>query len=146
MRRTHLSIIIIYLFIILYFAVFNWDMFTADLNISLGLGIIRMPLLIVLFVTGIILLLVEWAVFKIFSLKIEHDLARKDTEINKLKAVQYDVHADEAQRSFLSLKELHHKIDLIMDKHGIDVPENTKAHHPNESTLSTSVVKEAEAD
>ena len=115
MKRIHLILIVMYVFVTLYFAIFNWDMFLVNLNISLGLGIIRIPLLIILSIAGLLLILTNWLIFKIYSLKVDRSLMRKDAEIANFKATQYDNQLSEMQSNSNSLKELHEKIDSVME-------------------------------
>lgn len=142
MKRTHLILIIIYLLATLYFAVFNWDIFIVNLNISLGFGIVRIPLLVVLFIAGLALLLIEWAVLKIFSLKMERDLARKEGEITKLKAVQFDSQLTEVRKNSASLEELHSKTNLVMEKLDIEMKKKLKTQHSGESNITLTAAEE----
>jgi len=46
---------LLYLLVYIYFAIFNWQVFTVNLNIDLGFGVIGFPPFIVLFVIGFLL-------------------------------------------------------------------------------------------
>jgi len=46
---------VLYLLVYIYFAIFNWQVFTVNLNIDLGFGVIGFPPFIVLFVIGFLL-------------------------------------------------------------------------------------------
>lgn len=142
MKRTQLILVIIYLAVTLYFALFNWDMFIVNLNISLGFGIVRIPLLVVLFIAGLALLLIEWAIVKIFSLKKEQELARKEGEITELKAVQFDNQLTEVRKNSASLEELHSKINLVMEKLDIEMNKKLKTQHSGESNRTLTAAEE----
>lgn len=127
MKKTNLTLITLYFVFTLYFAVLNWDMFIVFLNISLGFTVLNIPLIIVLFSLGLVFLFIQWGFVIIYNLKIERALARKDSEITKLKAVQYDNQKSIIHDNSMSLKELHDKVNKIMVKLKIEERDTTKA-------------------
>jgi len=116
MKRIHLILLIIYLFIGLYFAVFNWDMFMVNLNVDVGFTVINTPLLIDLFFVGLLFMLVIWGISATRILKLERDLAKKDKEISALKAGKYDEQKGDINDTKKSLSELRDKTELILNK------------------------------
>ncbi len=100
MKRSFLILIFSYMLVTFYFAVFNWEMFIVNLNISLGFGVIRIPLILIVFIVGLFTLLILWMVMKIFSLNFEKNITHKDEEINKLKAEYFDNQSDDRPEYF----------------------------------------------
>lgn len=133
MKRTHLGLIITYFLIMLYFAAFNWDIFTVNLNISLGFALFRVPLIIFLFLSGLIILLFEWLLFKMSSLKMERDAARLESELNKLKAVQFDSQLNDTQKILENQKQLHHHVSSVLEKFDVDQRDKIEIQHPAET-------------
>lgn len=125
MRRTNITLLIIYLFFTLYFAIFNWSMFIVMLNVSLGFAILNIPVIIVLFLLGLIFMLIQWGLATIGKMKMEKDFAEKNSEILQLKAAQYDTQLTEVRRNSVSLKELHQKLNEVMMKFGIKEEDKT---------------------
>ena len=121
MKRTHLILLVIYIISVLYFAVFNWEMFLITLNVNLGFSIINIPLIVAIFLYGICFLLIQWGLVNIYKLKTERDLARKDSEIKLLKSAQYDNQASEIQKHSATLDELNSKLNKVMEKLEIDI-------------------------
>jgi len=116
MKRIHLILLVIYLFIGLYFTVFNWDMFMVNLNVDMGFTVINTPLLIDLFFVGLLFMLAIWGISATRILKLERDLAKKDKEISALKAVKYDEQKGDINDTKKSLSELRDKTELILNK------------------------------
>jgi hypothetical protein len=48
MKKIHLILLIIYVFITLYFAIFNWDVFIVNLGVSFGFSVVKLPLVAVI--------------------------------------------------------------------------------------------------
>jgi len=88
MRRLLLkssTVFILYTLINLYFAIFNWKIFTVKLNIELGFAVIELPPFITLFLTGLILIgILSWMNYIIRLRKLIIDL-EQGVEIGKLK-------------------------------------------------------------
>ena len=88
MKRILLkSTLLLILFILanLYFAVFNWKIFTVKLNINLGFGTAEFPPFIVLFLIGFVLLgIMSWANYNIRLRKMIYDLEH-GVEMGKMK-------------------------------------------------------------
>jgi predicted membrane protein len=125
MKKSHLILIIVYLFVILYFAIFNWDVFVITLGISLGFTVINIPFTITLFLCGLLFILIQLGMMSIRNSAIEHNLEDKMNEINRLKAEQFDQQSTEIQKNTKSLNELHDKLNQLLSKFDIDDQENT---------------------
>lgn len=135
MKRIHLILMMIYLFTMFYFAVFNWEIFVVNLNISLGLAVVQVPLIMVFFISGLVLLLIEWGVSKILSLKAERVLSNKSGEIVKIKAARFDSQQTENPKNFIRLEELNSKLDLVLEKLNIEQKEKKKTNILAESNV-----------
>lgn len=57
----HYILLILYTLVNLYFAIFNWQVFTVKLNIDLGFGVITLPPFVVTFLFGFIIIgILSW--------------------------------------------------------------------------------------
>jgi hypothetical protein len=54
-------LLIIYILVSVYFAIFNWQIFTVNLNVDLGFGVVTFPPFIVLFLLGFVIIgILSW--------------------------------------------------------------------------------------
>lgn len=78
-------LLIIYLVISLYFAIFNWQIFTVNLNVSLGFGVVSFPPFIVMFLLGFIVIgILSWMNYATSLRKMIYELEH-GVEIGKMK-------------------------------------------------------------
>jgi energy-coupling factor transporter transmembrane protein EcfT len=78
-------LLILFILANLYFAIFNWKIFTVKLNINFGFAIAEIPVFIVLFLLGFIFLgILSWMNYNIRLQKMIYDLEH-GVEIGKLK-------------------------------------------------------------
>jgi hypothetical protein len=101
-------------------------MFIVKLNVSLGFAVLNIPVIIVLFLLGLIFILIQWGMVTIDKMKMEKDFAQKNSEILQLKAAQYDTQLTEVKRNSTSLKELHQKLNEVMINLGIKEEDKTR--------------------
>ncbi|MBD3223575.1 MAG: hypothetical protein GF313_02530 [Caldithrix sp.] len=116
MKNSRTIVTLMYIMIVLYFAIFNWDLFTVTLNIDIGFTLIQMPIFIVLFSISFIFILLQLAMGIINNMQTERHIAQKDYEIMNLKAEQYGNQLSEVRKNAMSLKELHNKINKLNAK------------------------------
>jgi hypothetical protein len=77
--------LILFILANLYFAVFNWQIFTVKLNINFGFAVAEIPVFIVLFLLGFIFLgILSWANYNIRLQKMIYEL-EQGVEIGRLK-------------------------------------------------------------
>jgi hypothetical protein len=88
MRRILIKsilILILYTLVNLYFAVFNWKIFTVKLNTDLGFAVVEFPPFIILFLLGLILIGIHsWMNYVLRLRKMIVDL-EQGMEIGRLK-------------------------------------------------------------
>lgn len=78
-------LLIIYVLISLYFAIFNWQVFTVNLNINLGFGVVSFPPFIALFLLGFIVIgILSWINYSTSLRKMIYELEH-GVEIGKIK-------------------------------------------------------------
>lgn len=78
-------VLALYTLVNLYFAVFNWRVFTARLNIDLGFAVLEIPPFVTLFLAGFVLIgILSWINYNIRLRKMILDL-EQGVEIGKLK-------------------------------------------------------------
>lgn len=118
MKRTHLILIAVYFMVALYFAAFNWDMFILNLNISVGFTVFRMPFIMVMLFAGLMLILLEWALFELYTIRVHREAARREDVISKLKAEKYEKQLTDVQKNSSKLDQLQNKIDQLILKLG----------------------------
>ncbi len=54
-------LLIIYILVSVYFAIFNWQIFTVNLNVDLGFGVVTFPPFIMLFLLGFVIIgILSW--------------------------------------------------------------------------------------
>ena len=115
-------ILTLYTIFNLYFAVFNWRIFTAKLNIDLGFAVLEFPPFVLLFLAGFILMaILSWINYNLRLRNLINNL-EKGAEIgnikNKLIEKQFmDLLYDEKTLSVLSdklgIKELSSRNELL---------------------------------
>lgn len=113
MKKVHLTVVLIYLFISLYFAIFNWDVFTVSLNVSFGFAVFKMPLIALLLLFGLALLLIQMMMANMSAIKRERDLLQKDNELMALKVSHYDESLPDIQHITEDIKNLQAKLEEL---------------------------------
>ena len=88
MNKTTLLLTVIYLGIILYFAVFNWNIFVLELDVNLGVKVIQAPLIALIFLLGFLFFLLVWLSSSFSNLLINKKMAKSNKELFTLKAMQ----------------------------------------------------------
>jgi hypothetical protein len=74
-----------YTLVNVYFAVFNWKIFSVKLNVNLGFAVLEIPPFIILFLAGFILItILSWINYNLRLRKLIHGL-EQGAEIGKLK-------------------------------------------------------------
>lgn len=78
-------LLIIYILVSAYFAIFNWKIFTVDLNVSLGFGVVTFPPFIVLFLVGLVIIAIQaWMNYSTSLRKMIYELEH-GVELGKMK-------------------------------------------------------------
>ncbi len=115
-------VIIAWIVLWAYYAVFNWDVFIVKLNTSLGFTVINCFPFIFFFVFGLVCLgLLKFLLNQLHMQLKLHDkdsnskiaLLEKDIEILKLKEVLFNMQTDEMNKNASSLGELQKKLDEL---------------------------------
>lgn len=127
MKKTHLKsainiILVLWIFVWIYYAAFNWDIFKVKLNTHLGFATIGGYPFIFFFILGIIALILIKYINHYSELKKigkEKDtetkitLLEKDLEIYKLKEVLFNMQVTEANKNAETFKSVQKKLDEI---------------------------------
>lgn len=140
MKKTQFIPLAVYLVIVFYFAIFNWDVFSVSLKVSLGFFIINLPLIAMIFLLGLIFLLMQWGLNHLSDLKHQQELAqnenemnsikkeyelksvKKDNEINALKASFYDEQIEQIKTNSEHIAELETRFNELLEL----LPDNVK--------------------
>jgi len=81
----NIILLIVYILISLYFAIFNWQIFTVTLNVNLGFGVVSFPPFIVLFLVGFVIIgILSWMNYSSSLRKMIYELEH-GVEIGKMK-------------------------------------------------------------
>lgn len=76
--------LILFTLIHLWFMIFNWKLFLTILNVNLGIGVVRLPPFVILFLTGFVILGIQsWTGYVNKLHRIIHDLENELTKRNK---------------------------------------------------------------
>lgn len=112
--------LLLWVLIWIYYAIFNWDVFVAQLNTSIGFSLVKTHPFVVFFAIGLVMLLIIKFAFSSYELILTDKqksqenkvaLLEKDIEIYKLKEVLFKMQSDEMNKSSTNLTALHAKID-----------------------------------
>ncbi len=125
MKKAHLILIITYFIFIIYFAVFNWEMFIITLNVNFGFTVINLPMVIAIFLFGLLFIMIEWGLNNILKLRLEKTVLEKENEIALLKSAKYDEQLSAVQKNQNSIESLHNKINKLMEKMEINSDEQS---------------------
>ncbi len=122
LKSTINIILILWIFVWIYYAAFNWDVFKVKLNTHLGFATVGGYPFVFFFILGLIFLIVIKYINHFSDLKNtgkEKDtktkitLLEKDLEIYKLKEVLFNMQASEANKNAETFKSLQEKLDAI---------------------------------
>lgn len=108
MNKSTLLLTVLYLVIIVYFAIFNWNIFVLELDINLGIKVVQAPLIAVTFLLGILFFLILWLNSWFSILLIRKKLNKTRNELYTLKAA-HDLNVDD------KLNILTNKLDSVID-------------------------------
>ena len=105
-------LLILYTLVYLYFALFNWEIFTISLNINLGFAVVSVPPFIILFLLGFIIIgILSWVSYVSHLQKIIYELEHGIETGGKK-----DIRIKEKVKAQLLTEE---NINLLKDKTGI---------------------------
>jgi len=71
--------------VMIYFAIFNWDVFVISLNVSVGVGVITVPLVATVFLIGIFFLGLQTGLTYFIDARRNRERILKETEIGAIK-------------------------------------------------------------
>jgi len=71
--------------VMVYFAIFNWDVFTVSLNVSLGFGLVSVPLVATVFLAGLVFLGLQTGLTFFIESRRSRERTLKESEIGELK-------------------------------------------------------------
>jgi uncharacterized coiled-coil protein SlyX len=117
--------IIIYFLVWVYYAIFNWDVFSIKLNTNAGFSVIGGLPFVFFFILGLVALLVIRYFIYIYKVDTEkrvtarnHKIAimEKDIELLKMKEVLFKMQTSEMDKSSSQLNALHEKLDSLTNQ------------------------------
>lgn len=146
MKKTQLRsainiILILWIFIWIYYAAFNWDVFKVKLNTHLGFATIGGYPFLFFFIFGLIILVVIKYINHFTDLKntgkeketkTKITLLEKDLEIYKLKEVLFNMQASEANKNAETFKSLQEKLDEIAGNMPVEKQKENKEEKAEE--------------
>lgn len=109
MKRFNYLIYAVYLLFMFYTAVLNWQLFALPVDINLGFSISKLPLVLSVFIFGLVFLLIQMLGYMVIMARKNKNYIRIETELNTLKASNLD-------SANLDLQDLSEKVSLIIDK------------------------------
>lgn len=122
--RYYINILlVVWIVIWAYFAVFNWNVFNVKINMSLGFTVINSYPFIWFFVLGVLILLgirylVQYSrMLRQLEMKEKNNkiaMQEKDIEILKLKEVLFEMQSKEFNKSTANINALNEKLDRII--------------------------------
>lgn len=151
MKRNTLVTIInfilgIYLLVWIYYAAFNWDVFSIKLNTNAGFSVIGGYPFVFFFLLGFAALLaVKYIVHlnRVYEDKTEREqshkiaIQEKDIELLKMKEVLFKMQTSEMSKNSSHLNALHEKLDSLSDQ-------MSKENRPSEESGDKEDKKEGE--
>ena len=75
----------LFFLVIVYFAIFNWSVFTVSLSVSLGFGLITVPLVATVFLVGLVFLGLQTGLTYFVNLRVGRERRVKESELGALK-------------------------------------------------------------
>lgn len=117
--------VIAWLVIWVYYLIFNWDVFSINLNTNLGFAVIGGYPFIFFFIIGLLfLILIKYfdRVYAIKKLGKDKDLTNKisllekDIEVLQLKETLFKMQSEEMSRNNANLNALHQRLDEISSR------------------------------
>ncbi len=115
LKKTHLVIIIIYLFIIAYFALFNWPVFSVIIKVNIGFSIIQFPVVAMSLSLGLIFLLLQLLFYYLGEINTERNLRKKDSDIQSVKAALHDHSTEDLVKLSRKQDEIAEKLDKLIE-------------------------------
>jgi hypothetical protein len=115
-------VFIIYLMIWIYYAAFNWEVFSIKLNTNAGFSVIRGYPFVFFFLLGLVAFLILKYFLQIDWLLREKrekersgriNLLQKDIELLKMKEVLFKMQSKEMSKNSTELNALHEKLDEL---------------------------------
>jgi hypothetical protein len=115
-------ILLLYTLVNLYFAVFNWRIFTVKLNVDLGFAVVEIPPFVLLFLAGFLLIaVISWINYNLRLRKMILDLEQgaaigklKDKLIDKqFRELLYDENTLTVLSEKLGIREVKSKTEVL---------------------------------
>lgn len=122
MNKSTFTLTIIYLIIIIYFAIFNWNIFVLNLDVNLGIKVIQFPLIAGIFFFGYILFILLWLNNSFSNLLLRKKFNKIRKELNKLKAASSLNIEDKFDEITKKLDEISLQFNVQTNSNQIDNP------------------------
>jgi predicted membrane protein len=120
--RTLNIVLIFYLAIWIYYAIFNWEVFAINLNTNAGFAVIGGYPFVFFFLLGLVILLVIKYITYMCMLNVDKrernnahkiEIMGKDIELLKMKEVLFKMQTSEMGKTSADLNALHEKLDHL---------------------------------
>ncbi|MCW8850264.1 MAG: hypothetical protein OQJ81_09840 [Melioribacteraceae bacterium] len=116
MKKFTLFIATIYILIITFFAILNWNVFMLELDVNLGVRIVQFPLLAGIFLIGLFFFTLLWIYSTLTNIIMNKKLAKTNQQLNKIKDSNNSEMENKLEKLFKIINELKDKIDLNSGK------------------------------
>ncbi len=138
MKKISIILFGLYFFIAIYFAMFNWEIFTGLISVNLGITALNIPFVIIMFLMGLLFILVQYIFSSIYIINIERKMKNTKMELNQMKAKQYDEQIAEIHQNSQILKQIQGSFNQIIPK--------LDRYFNNEQTKPENTLREHEAE
>lgn len=88
MNKFTLTLTLIYILIIAYFSLFNWNVFMLELDVNLGVQVVQFPLIAGIFLLGFIMYMLLWLNLSVHLAVIKKKLSKSTDELNKFRSTK----------------------------------------------------------
>jgi len=116
MKKFTLFLTGLYILIIMYFAVFNWNVFILELEVNLGFRVVQFPLLAGIFLIGLFFFILLWIYSSITKIIMSKKLAKINEQLNKIKDSNNSEIENNLEIILNNIDELKDKIDLALGR------------------------------
>lgn len=124
MKQVHIIILAVYFFLAIFLTALNWELFTTNMEVSLGFTSFYFPFVSIIFLVSFILLLLQWGLARFQEGNLQKKLQHKENEMRSLKSDLLDEQAPHIGDIVANFGYLDQKVNKIIEALKIDNPES----------------------